>query len=252
MYIYIYTYKCVCVCATWGYTTGNQCEQWLQDTPVGWWLIQRLHYPFYIGNYHGSSSSSSMNWISRSWSIQYSGMTDGYELSAQTSLSHWKTTRIIWPMTSKLVFCVFFWAQSFGEIPMIYSLGDEHPMGCLEGKAPPHSFRITQHPADLNSRGPDGRTDCGTCLSLFSVKSLSHHSPNFPKLFQIDLKEVLHLAVPRSASQASSTAACPWYHAGASRSSRKKWFPGRRRVAVKVGMVGGSSHESFLLSGEWP
>ena len=84
---------------------------------------------------------------------------------------------------------------------MIYSLGDEHPMGCLEGKAPPHSFRITQHPADLNSRGPDGRTDCGTCLSLFSVKSLSHHSPNFPKLFQIDLKEVLHLAVPRRLHQ---------------------------------------------------
>lgn len=134
---------------------------------------------------------------------------------------------------------------------MIYSLGDEHPMGCLEGKAPPHSFRITQHPADLNSRGPDGRTDCGTCLSLFSVKSLSNHSPNFPKLFQnvfqIDLKEVLHLAVPRSTSQASSTAACPSYHAGASRSSpSKKCFPGGRRVAVKAEMVGGSSHESFL------
>ena len=135
---------------------------------------------------------------------------------------------------------------------MIYSLGDEHPMGCLEGKAP-HSFRITQHPADLNSRGPDGRTDCGTCLSLFSVKSLSNHSPNFPKLFQIDVSRRFStsqcLAVPRSASQASSTAACPWYHAGASRSSpSKKCFPGGRRVAVKAEMVGGSSHESFLLS----
>ena len=81
--VYIY----ICVCVTWGYTTGNQCEQWLQDTPVGWWLIQRLHYPFYIGNYHGSSSSSSMNWISRSWSIQYSGMTNGYELCSDESES---------------------------------------------------------------------------------------------------------------------------------------------------------------------
>ena len=114
--------------------------------------------------------------------------------------------------TSKLVFCVFFWTQSFGEIPMIYSLGDEHPMGCLEGKAPPHSFRITQHPADLNSRGPDGRTDCGTCLSLFSVKSLSNHChiilPTSPSCFKTCFKLISRrfstsqcLAVPRRLHQ---------------------------------------------------
>jgi hypothetical protein len=74
-------------------------------------------------------------------------------------------------------------------------------------------------------------------------------SPSCFKLMSRRFSTSQCLAVPRSASQASSTAACPWYHAGASRSSpSKKCFPGGRRVAVKAEMVGGSSHESFLLS----
>ena len=107
--------------------------------------------------------------------------------------------------TSKLVFCVFFWTQSFGEIPMIYSLGDEHPMGCLEGKAPPHSFRITQHPADLNSRGPDGRL----IVEHVWVCFLSNHCQiivtSFSQLPQVVSKRVSNWSQggspPRSASQ---------------------------------------------------